>query len=120
LEATLTGGDAALPQLRLDVRDLAAAAAAGNFADARSALRTLQLDVAAAHAAGTLADNTLARVRAAMTPLAADITQAAAAASRVAATTSPAHATHPRTTTKAPAPAPAPPHDKKKHGKGEH
>jgi tRNA A-37 threonylcarbamoyl transferase component Bud32 len=119
LEGTLTGGDAALPQLRLDVRDLAAAAATGNFSGARAALHTLQLDAAAAHAAGALGEDTLTRIRAAMAPLPADITEAAAAARRAAATTSPAHSTHARTTAKAPAPAPAPPHDKKKHGKGE-
>ncbi len=66
-------------QLRNDMRSLAIAATAHNYAAASSALAALNADAAAAHVNGNLSDARLAAIRAAAARVQADLTRASSA-----------------------------------------
>jgi len=109
---TSTGGaeDAAVrAKLRQDVAELTQAVAGHDRAAARSALSRVLADSSAAHAAGRLSDDRFARIRAAASAVAGDLTTASPSPSPVSAAP----------TSSSPAPASPQPPPAKGDGKGD-
>jgi hypothetical protein len=81
-------------QLRQDIQNLAAAAAAHNTAGAQAALNALTADTAAARVAGKLSDTKLTQIRAAAAAIQTDLARPASPSTTVPRTPTPSPPTH--------------------------